>query len=107
VYKVLKAGGFIIIGLIDKDCMLGKKYQENKNESKFYKDANFHSVEEIQKKLVKTKFGNIKYVQVLLPADINENGKTEVKPGYGDSSFVVLCAQSRIHYRMLKPLVIV
>jgi len=95
VYRVLKEDGLIIIGLIDKDSALGKKYAENRNESKFYKDANFHSVKEIQKKLVKTNFGKFEYVQVILPADINENGKTEVKPGYGDGSFVVLRAQKR------------
>ncbi len=95
VYRVLKAEGLIIVGLIDKDSTLGKIYEEKKNESKFYKDANFHSVDEIQKKLVKTKFGKIKYVQAILPADINKNDKTEVKPGYGDGSFVVMRAQKQ------------
>ena len=43
VSRVLKAEGFIIVGLIDKDSMLGKEYEENKSESKFYKNANFYS----------------------------------------------------------------
>jgi len=93
VYRVLKTEGLIIVGFIDKNSTLGKRYEKNKHTSKFYKDANFHSVEEIQKKLVKIKFGNIKIVQALLPADINENVKIEVKSGYGDGSFVVLRAQ--------------
>ena len=93
VYRVLKAEGVIIVGLIDKDSKLGKKYEEKKSESKFYKNANFHTVVEIQEKLVKAGFNNIEYVQAILPDDIIENSEPEVKQGYGEGSFVVLRAQ--------------
>jgi SAM-dependent methyltransferase len=93
VYRVLKAEGFIIIGLIDKDSNLGKKYEEKKSESKFYKNANFHSVVEMQDKLEQAGFSNIEYVQAILPGDMNENHEPEVKQGYGEGSFVVLRAQ--------------
>ncbi|MCK5395151.1 MAG: class I SAM-dependent methyltransferase [Gammaproteobacteria bacterium] len=93
VYRALKAEGFIIIGLIDKDSKLGKKYEKKKSKSKFYKNANFHSVVEIQKKLEKIGFSNIECVQAILPGDINDSYKPEVKPGYGEGSFVVLRAQ--------------
>lgn len=93
VYRVLKAEGLIIVGLIDKDSKLGKKYEEKKNISKFYKNANFHSVVEIQKKLENAGFSNIECIQALLPGDKNENYKPEVKQGYGEGSFVVLRGQ--------------
>jgi ubiquinone/menaquinone biosynthesis C-methylase UbiE len=93
VYRVLKAEGFIIVGLIDKDSNLGRQYEEKKNKSRFYRNANFHSVVEIQKKLEKAGFGNIKCVQAILPGDINENCRPEVKRGFGEGSFVVLRAQ--------------
>lgn len=93
VYRVLKAEGFIIIGLIDKDSNLGKKYEEKKSESKFYKNANFHSVVEMQEILEQAGFSNIEYVQAILPGDMNENHEPEVKQGYGEGSFVVLRAQ--------------
>jgi len=93
VYRVLKAEGFIIVGLIDKDSKLGKKYEDKKNKSKFYKNANFHSVVEIQKKLEKAGFSNIECIQALLPGDTYENYKPEVKQGYGEGSFVVLRGQ--------------
>ena len=92
-YRILKAEGFIIIGLIDKNSALGKKYEEKKSQSKFYKDANFHSVEEIQKDLVKVGFRNIEIVQAILPGDIDEYYEQDIKPGYGEGSFVVLRAQ--------------
>lgn len=93
VYRILKANGFIIIGLIDKDSVLGKRYEENKSESKFYKDARFHSVNEIQKELKDAGFNNFEYVQALLPGDVDTNSAAEIKQGYGEGSFVVLRAQ--------------
>jgi len=56
VYRVLKSEGYIIVGLIDKESNLGKKYEAKKGESKFYKNANFHSVVEIKEKLEKSGF---------------------------------------------------
>ena len=92
-YRILKAGGFIIVGLIDKDSTLGRKYEEKKSENKFYKDANFHSVHEIQCDLMKAGFSNIEHVQALLPGDTDEHYVPKVKPGYGEGSFVVLRGQ--------------
>ena len=93
VYRILKAGGSIIVGLIDRDSKLGRKYEENKSKSKFYKDANFYSVKEVQNDLKKAGFSDIEYVQAILPDDIYENYEPEVKQGYGEGSFVVLRAQ--------------
>ena len=93
VYRVLKAEGFIIVGLIDKESNLGKKYEEKKSESKFYKNANFHSVVEIKEKLKKSGFCNIECIQAILPGDTKENYQPGVKQGYGEGSFVVLRAQ--------------
>ena len=93
VHRILKADGFIIVGLIDRDSKLGKEYEENKNESKFYRDARFHSVNEVQKDLKKAGFSNIEYVQAILPGDADGNYEPKVKQGYGEGSFVVLRGQ--------------
>jgi len=93
VYRVLKAEGFIIVGLIDKESNLGKKYEEKKTESKFYKNANFHSVVEIKEKLKKSGFSNIECLQAILPGDTYINDEPKVMQGYGKGSFVVLRAQ--------------
>lgn len=93
VYRILKTEGFIIIAMIDKNSRLGKKYVKRKNENKFYKNANFHSVKKIQGILTKTGFNNIDCVQAILPSDIKGNYIPEVKQGYGKGSFVVLRAQ--------------
>ena len=93
VYRILKEGGFIIVGLIDKDSKLGRKYEEKKSKNKFYKDAHFHSVQEIQCDLIKVGFSNIEHVQALLPGDTDENYVPKITQGYGEGSFVVLRAQ--------------
>ena len=93
VCRILKAGGFIIVGLIDRNSKLGKKYEEKKSENKFYKDANFHSVRAIQSDLKKAGFSNIEYVQAILPGDIDGKYEPVVKEGFGEGSFVVLCGQ--------------
>ncbi len=98
VYRVLKTTGTIIVGLIDKDSKLGKKYEATKNKSKFYKHANFHSVIEIQGKLEKTGFSDIECVQAILPDDIKENYEPEIKQGHGEGSFVVLRAIKSLKY---------
>ncbi len=95
VHRILRSDGRIIVALIDKDSHLGKKYEKNKNSSKFYKHAHFHSVVEIKEKLEYVGFGHFEYVQALLPADLTDNQQAEIKPGYGEGSFVVLKAQKR------------
>lgn len=96
VYRILKANGFIIIGLIDKQSVLGKKYEERKAESKFYKDATLHTIDEIQKELKDAGFNNFEYVQAIFPGDVDRNSGEEIKLGYGEGSFVVLRAQKYV-----------
>jgi len=91
--RILKQGGFILIGMIDKKSTLGKKYESMKHKSRFYKDATFHSVQEIQAELEKTGFSNFEYAQAILPGDHSTGLKPGVVQGFGIGSFVVLRAQ--------------
>ncbi|GMR08276.1 MAG: class I SAM-dependent methyltransferase [Gammaproteobacteria bacterium] len=96
VYRILKAGGAIIVGLIDKNSITGKKYQGNKDESRFYKDARFYSPGEVRKELEKAGFTDFDYRQAILPGDTDEDLEPEVKQGHGEGSFVVLRAQKHV-----------
>ena len=93
VHRVIKPGGSILIGMIDKNSKLGKKYQEQKAKSRFYKEATFHAIDEIQDQLNKAGFNHYEFAQALLPGDVNEKEQVMVKPGYGEGSFVVIRAQ--------------
>ena len=41
IYRILKPGGFCIIGFVDKDSSIGKLYEKNRQMSRFYKEVTF------------------------------------------------------------------
>ena len=45
--RILKPAGKVIIGMLDEDSPLGKLYEEKRNQSKFYRDARFYSVNQV------------------------------------------------------------
>lgn len=93
VYRILKPGGFFINGFVDKNSKIGKIYHEKREESVFYRVANFFSIEEITAILKETGFKNFKFRQTIFdfPDRIIEEQKT--REGYGEGSFVVIRAQ--------------
>jgi SAM-dependent methyltransferase len=46
-YRILSQDGFLIIGLVDRNSSVGQIYLRHQNESVFYKDATFFSVDEL------------------------------------------------------------
>jgi len=88
--RILRENGCIIIGFVDKESKIGKKYQKNKESNVFYSEARFYSVHDILFHLEKASFSQFVFYQTLFN-QINEITQIEpVKPGYGDGSFVVV-----------------
>ena len=93
VYRILKPGGYLIIGFIDKDSSLGKLYQQNKQKNVFYKIATFYSVKEVVYNLNKIGFKEFNFKQTIFHS-LNEIKNVEpVKENYGEGSFVVIRAK--------------
>ncbi|WP_321422414.1 class I SAM-dependent methyltransferase [uncultured Methanobacterium sp.] len=100
--RVLKPGGFIIIGFIDAESSLGKFYEEIRSKSEFYQHARFYSVNEVILLMKNAHFKNLCFRQALFqPVDksrpldkfqqLDEIKSTEsVKKGYGEGSFIVV-----------------
>jgi SAM-dependent methyltransferase len=92
-YRVLRADGSLIVGLIDKNSPLGKVYLKHRNESAFYKVATFYSVDEVVNYLKVAGFRDFGFSQTIFkPLD----GITAIEPvveGYGEGSFVVIRAR--------------
>jgi SAM-dependent methyltransferase len=88
IYRVLKTGGSVIIGMIDKSSTLGKVYETKKKDNIFYCDATFHSVEELVSALKKIDFHSFQYWQTL--RCISTEAYEEPKPGHGEGGFVVI-----------------
>lgn len=91
--RVLKPGGTIIIGCIDKNSAIGKSYEARKQESLFYKQAIFYPVEKVAKDLTDTGFRKLEFTQTLFEDSLEKIKKFEhAKPGYGEGSYVVIKA---------------
>lgn len=88
VHRILKPAGSFIIGLIDRNSQLGKKYEKEKSKNKFYREAHFHSTEEITTLLSDADFIHFSFWQTLM-----DPGKKEPEipePGYKKGSFIVI-----------------
>ncbi len=90
IYRVLKPMGAIIIGMINKTSPIGQQYEKEKSHNKFYKEAHFHSVEEMTLLLINSGFINPQYWQTL--ERFNAEGIELPQSGFGKGSFVVIKA---------------
>jgi len=63
--RVIKNKGYIIIGMIDKENVLGQLYESKKKESKFYGCAKFYSVKNVLSWLRELKFHVLNIYQTI------------------------------------------
>lgn len=90
--RVLKPGGTIVVGFVDKNSPLGREYEKRRHESRFYKEAVFRSVDEVATRLEEAGFGGFRYVQTLFQPLTGIVEKEPVREGYGEGAFVVIRA---------------
>jgi SAM-dependent methyltransferase len=89
-YRVLKLGGFLIIGFIDAESPLGYFYEEIKSKSKFYKYARFQTVKEVISLMKNAHFEDFYFRQILFQPFDTLKGVENVKKGHGKGSFIVI-----------------
>lgn len=92
--RVLKSGGQLIIGFINRNSELGRLYESRKETSAYYRDARFYSVEEISGRVQEAGFRSLRFCETLLgdPEQLGSRG-LEVRDGYANGAFVVLGAR--------------
>lgn len=95
IWRILKDGGRIIIGFVDKNSKIGQVYQQNKQYSTFYKNAKFFSSEAMKHLLEEKGFTGIEFVQTLYGNLKEIKYVQEYKEGYGEGSFVVVKGEKR------------
>ncbi len=88
-WRVLRNGGRIVVGFVDRESELGHAYLRRKDRSRFYRSAVFYSTAEVIESLQRAGFDGIVARQTLLP----EEGGERVIEGTGIGSFVVLRAE--------------
>ena len=74
--RILADKGYFIVAFLDRATPLGKIYEKNKHLHRSYKDAKFHSANEIEDLLEKTGFKIIESKQTVYSLD---NKKQEIK----------------------------
>ncbi len=89
-YRVLKPGGCLVVGFIDKNSLLGSLYQQHAEKSPFYRVAKFYSSDEIMDFFKQAGFHTLSTVQTIYHRLPEINRVEPVKPGYGEGSFVVM-----------------
>jgi ubiquinone/menaquinone biosynthesis C-methylase UbiE len=91
-YRVVRSGGELVIGFIDRDSELGQYYLAHQNENVFYRDATFYTATEVQQLLHEAGFVKPVWVQTLSKM-LDETCEIEpVHSGYGEAAFVVVRA---------------
>ena len=85
-FRVLKSGGCIIVGLVDRESDLGGRYEANRDSSRLYNDAVFYSVKEILRYLEGASFGSQEMKQTLVPG----KAPGTVLDGSGKGAFVAI-----------------
>jgi SAM-dependent methyltransferase len=93
--RVLKRGGSFLIGLVDKNSPIGISYESRKQESLFYRDATFYSVDDLLPYLRSTGFDKFSFRQTLFCPVSDMREPAPVKDGYGEGSFVVIKAEKK------------
>ncbi len=88
--RVLRPGGAFVIGFIDREGPLGRRYEEKRDESAFYEPAQFHTAREMIRLLEATGFEDIRAWQTLFSDPETMTEPDPVREGHGEGGFVVL-----------------
>ena len=92
-YRVLKSGGCILVGFIDRESSLGKVYEQRKQDNEFYQDATFLSVSEVVRHLKQAGFRGLVFRQTIFQNPTEMKQADPVRSGHGEGSFVVVRAK--------------
>ena len=93
VRRVLKPGGRIILGFIDRNSPLGQMYEAHKANDTFYRVARFYSVADIADRVRQTGFGAMQFCQTIFGVPGDAPAIQPMRDGYGEGAFVVLSAK--------------
>jgi SAM-dependent methyltransferase len=90
--RVLKPGGALVIGFIDRASALGREYEAHRAQNVFYRDARFYSGDEVERLLGGAGFGAPVWAQTLFRPLTEIFEIDPMRAGRGQGSFVVVRA---------------
>lgn len=92
-YRVLRPGGHLVVGFVDRDSPLGRAYEAGRAESPFYADATFYSAAEVEARLRTAGFSDLRSRQTIFTPLGEVRAMQPSRPGRGKGSFVVVRGQ--------------
>jgi SAM-dependent methyltransferase len=93
--RVLKPGGRLVIGFIDRESTLGQNYLLHQAESVFYREATFYSADEVARLLLEAEFTACAWGQTLAHSLAETREIEPLRTGRGQCAFVVVSASSQ------------
>jgi len=91
-YRILTPGSSLVVAFLDKNGAIAQKYRQSGSLS--YRNARFHSPEEIVAAMTTVGFGEFTFAQTLFEG--NESELQKPAPGVGKGSFAVVAAKKPI-----------
>jgi len=82
--RVLRPDGSLVIGYIDEDSPVGRRYREEKDDNPFYRDAKFVSTDELIDELEGAGFSDFEFVQTIYQWPTEIDGLEPIDEGYGE-----------------------
>jgi SAM-dependent methyltransferase len=92
--RVLKPGGRLVIGFIDRESPLGQVYLAHQADSVFYREANFHSADEVARLLLQAGLSIDAWGQTLARPLPETLAIEPLRAGRGQCAFVVVAART-------------
>lgn len=91
--RVLKKGGFLVIGYIDRESFLGEIYLARKKKSRFFREARLFSSPEVMTLMAQAGWGKVEFYQTIFHSPEAIVEVEEIKPGWGKGGFVAVRVQ--------------
>lgn len=88
--RVLRPGGVLVIGFIDRNSPLGQDYLAHQAENVFYREASFYSADEVNALLMDTGFHDPVWVQTLSTPLERIRDIEPVSAGAGQGAFITV-----------------
>jgi SAM-dependent methyltransferase len=89
-FRILRSGGCLVVGFIDKDSLLGREYQGQTETSPFYRVARFYSTGEVMNLMQEAGFHDFISAQTIFHGLSEVTQVEPVTSGHGEGSFVVV-----------------
>lgn len=92
-HRVLRPGGSLVIGLVDRQSPIGRDYLAHQAENVFYREARFFSAAEVEHLAAEAGFAMAAWGQTLSRPLAEICAIEPLQPGRGRCGFVVLSAR--------------